>query len=121
MKHLKTLLFAVLIFSFLSFQKTADIIGKWEMFKMESAEGDVRESSGNWMEFVKGGLLKGGNSLETTDRTGEWQFNEATSEVTISSEEKRSGEGTFKVTWMDDTTIYITVDRGNKVYLRRVK
>ena len=59
--------------------------------------------------------------LETTDRTGEWEFNDETSEITIGSKEKRPGEGTFKLSWVDKNTIYITIDRGNKVYLRRIE
>jgi len=121
MKPVKTILLAIIIFGFLSFQQTESIIGKWELYKMESAEGEVRESSGRWMEFYKDGILKGGNSFETTDREGNWEYNAKTMELTVSSEEKRLGEGTFKVTWIDADSMYITVDRGRKVYLRRVK
>ena len=120
MKHIKTILLVVTIFSFLSFQKTDSLLGKWEMFKIESSEGEVKEMSGRWMEFMKDGILKGGNSLETSDRTGNWEYNTKTKELTVSSEEKRPGEGTFKVTWIDAKTIYITIDRGRKVYLKRI-
>ncbi|MEM6685032.1 MAG: hypothetical protein AAF617_04470 [Bacteroidota bacterium] len=87
---------------------------------MESPDGEVRETSGRWMEFNKGGELKGGNTLETTDRTGNWEYNTKTKELTVGSEEKRPGEGTFKVTWIDEQTIYITVDRGRKIYMKRI-
>ncbi|MGH1386639.1 hypothetical protein [Kordia sp.] len=121
MKHIKAVLLVVTIFSFLSFQQTDSVLGKWEMFKMESGEGEVREMNGNWMEFIEDGVLKGGNSLNTTDRTGNWEYNTETKELTISSEEKRPGEGTFKVTWVDANTMYINIDRGRKVYMRRIK
>ena len=120
MKYMKTILFAVTVFTFLSFQQTDAIVGKWEMYKMESPDGEVREASGRWMEFLEGGELKGGNSLETVDRTGNWEYNERTSELTVTSEEQRDGEGTFKVTWIDDKTIYIVVTRGRKIYMRRI-
>ncbi|WP_298517845.1 hypothetical protein [uncultured Kordia sp.] len=120
MKPIKTVFLVVIIFSFLSFQKTDSLLGKWEMFKMESAEGEIFEAGGNWMEFMKDGVLKGGKSLATTDRQGNWEYNTKTKEVTISSPEKRPGEGTFKVTWIDAKTIYITIDRGRKVYMRRI-
>ncbi len=121
MKHVKALLLVITIFSFLSFQQTDSVVGKWEMYKMENAEGEVRESSGRWMEFIEGGELKGGNTMETTDRTGNWEYNTETKEITISSEEKRPGEGTFKVSWIDGKTISINVGSGRKVYLKRIK
>ena len=121
MKYIKTVLLAVTIFSFLSFQKTDSLVGKWEMFKMESPEGEVREmDGGKWMEFMKDGVLKGGNSLETTDREGNWEYNAKTDEVTISSPKKRPGEGTFKVSWVDVKTIYVTIDKGRKIYMKRI-
>jgi len=120
MKPVKAILLVVTIFSFLSFKQTDSIVGKWEMFKVESAEGEVREMSGNWMEFLEGGILKGGNSLDVSTRSGNWEYNSKTSELTISSEENRPGEGTFKVTWINAKTIYITVDRGNKVHMRKI-
>ncbi|MEM6721978.1 MAG: hypothetical protein AAF611_21805 [Bacteroidota bacterium] len=121
MKHVKALLLVVTIFSFLSFTQTDSIIGKWELYKMETLEGDIRESSGRWMEFFEEGVLKGGNSLDTTDREGNWEYNTKTNELTVSSERKMPGEGTFKVTWIDSDHIYIVVNRGRKVYMRRLK
>ncbi|AXG70851.1 hypothetical protein KORDIASMS9_03098 [Kordia sp. SMS9] len=121
MKHVKTLLLVITIFSFLSFQQADSVVGKWEMYKMENAEGEVRASNGRWMEFLEGGELKGGNTMETTDRTGNWEYNTETKELTIGSEEKRPGEGTFKVSWVNEKTMYIDIGQGRKVYLKRIK
>ena len=121
MKHIKAVILVVTIFSFLSFQEVGSIMGKWEMFKMESGQGEVREMSGNWMQFLEDGVLKGGRSLEVSDKTGNWEYNTKTKELTISSKEKRPGEGTFKVTWIDAKTIYINIDTERKVYMRKIK
>ncbi|MFK7748754.1 MAG: hypothetical protein AB8B65_10205 [Kordia sp.] len=120
MKHIKAVLLVVTIFSFLSFQTSDSVVGKWEMYKMESGDGEAREMSGRWMEFMEDGALKGGNTFATTDRTGNWEYNAKTKELTISSEEKRPGEGTFKVTWVDAKTLYINIDDVTKVYMRRI-
>ncbi|EDP95213.1 hypothetical protein U8527_13425 [Kordia algicida OT-1] len=121
MKHIKAILLVVTIFSFLSFQTTDSVEGKWELFKLEDGSGEVREMSGRWMEFIKGGTLKGGNSLETTNRTGNWSYNTETKELTIGSEQNLSGEGTFKVSWIDAKTFSLEVQKGRKVYLRRIE
>lgn len=121
MKHIKAVILIVTIFSFLSFQTNESIAGKWELFKMEDSNGEVRETSGRWMDFQADGVLKGGNSLDTTNRTGKWEYNKETKEVSISSEEKRPGEGTFVVNWINDKTISLEVGRGRKVYLKRIK
>ncbi len=121
MKHIKAAFILVTLFSFLSFQTNESIVGKWELFKLEDADGEVRESSGRWMDFQADGILKGGNSFDTTNRTGNWEDNKETKELTISSEEKRPGEGTFVVSWIDDKTINISVGRGRKVYLKRME
>ena len=121
MKHIKAVILVVTIFSFLSFQTTDSIEGKWELFKMVSGEGEVKETSGRWMQFQKDGVLKGGNSFESTDRTGTWKYNTETNELSFGSVAKHSGEGTYKVTWIDAKTISLALERGRKVYLKRIK
>ncbi|WP_298423081.1 glycoside hydrolase family 43 C-terminal domain-containing protein [uncultured Kordia sp.] len=121
MKHIKALLVIVTIFSFLSFQSNESVVGKWELFKMENSDGEVRETSGRWMDFQADGVLKGGNTFDTTNRTGNWEYNKETKELSISSEKKRPGEGTFKINWIDNKTISLTVGPGRKVYLKRME
>ena len=121
MKHSKALFLLVLIFSFLSFQTNNSVVGKWELFKMEMADGQTSESSGRWMHFQADGKLEGGNSLETTNRTGNWEYDKETKQLTIGSEKKLPGEGTFSINWIDDNTFNLMVGNGRKVYLRRIK
>jgi hypothetical protein len=119
MKHFKIVLFATVIFSFLSFQQSESITGKWELFKMEAGE-EVRETSGYWMHFMKDGVLKGGDTLDKTERTGNWTYDTETQELTFSSEKKLSGEGTYKINWIDADTMYMVIDRGRKMYFKRI-
>ena len=122
MKHIKTIILVVAIFSFLSFQQTKDsLFGKWELFKIETTDGEVKEISGRWMEFYKDGVLKGGNSLETTDRTGTWTYNEDTKELSFGSEKNLPGEGTYVITWMDAKTISFNAERDMKIFLKRIE
>ncbi|WP_157547115.1 hypothetical protein [Kordia zhangzhouensis] len=121
MKQFKAILFAVVIFSFLSFQEINSLEGKWELFKMETPEGEVNETNGRWMHFMKDGVLKGGNTLDTTNRTGNWSYDSKTKSLTFGSEKQLSGEGTYTVNWIDAKTISLTLERGRKVYLKRIK
>ncbi|WP_046756056.1 hypothetical protein [Kordia jejudonensis] len=121
MKNIKIVFVLAAIFSFLSFQTNESLVGKWELFKMQSGEGEVRDTSGRWMDFQKDGVLIGGNTLDTTNRTGNWEYNTETKEVSISSEEKRPGEGTFVVNWIDGKTISLDIGSGRKVYLKRIE
>ena len=120
MKSYKVIILAVAIFSFLSFQEVNSIEGKWEIFKMETSEGETKEMSGRWMKFYEDGLLKGGNSLDKTDRVGFWTYDAKTKELTFASEKKLSGEGTYTVHWIDAKTISITLERGRKIYMKRI-
>lgn len=86
MKHSKAIFLIAVIFSFLSFQTNDSVVGKWELFKMETADGQISESSGRWMHFKADGILEGGNTLETTNRTGNWEYDKETKQLTISSE-----------------------------------
>lgn len=121
MKHIKTLVLAVFVCSFLSFQTTESIVGIWELFKLQDTDGSVKETSGRWMEFQKDGALKGGNSLETTNRTGTWTYDEATKELSFGSKKKLSGEGTYTVNWIDAKTISLTVEKERKIFLRKME
>ena len=73
------------------------------------------------MEFYKDGVLKGGNSLETTDRTGTWTYNEDTKELSFGSEKNLPGEGTYVITWMDAKTISFNAERDMKIFLKRIE
>lgn len=121
MKNVKIALVLSVIFSFLSFQTNESIVGKWELFKMQSSEGEVLDTSGRWMEFQADGVVKGGNTLDTTNRTGNWEYNKETKELSITSPEKRPGEGTFTINWIDDKTFSLSIGQGRKVYMKRIK
>ncbi|WP_420573009.1 lipocalin-like domain-containing protein [Kordia sp.] len=121
MKHIKAIVLVVTIFSFLSFQKADSVEGKWELIKMETADGEVRESTGRWMGFLADGELQGGNTPGTINRTGTWSYNEETQELTIGSDKNLSGEGTFKVDWIDKDNMKLLIQQGRKVYLTRIK
>ena len=121
MKHLKTFLVALCIFSFLSLQQSNSIAGKWEVYKIETENSDVEQSNGKWLHFMNDGILKGGNASNVVDRIGNWSFNAQTNEVTISSKKKISDEGTFKITWVSTKSIYINAEDGKKIHLRRIE
>ncbi|MBC8757168.1 hypothetical protein H2O64_21035 [Kordia sp. YSTF-M3] len=119
MKYTKAILLTVCICSFLSFQTTDSLVGKWELYKLEGSDGVEKEMNGRWMEFLEDGSLKGGNSPETTDRTGKWTYDEATKALWFGSEKNIAGEGTYTINWIDENTINFTVGEGRKVHLKR--
>lgn len=121
MKHIKTIILVVTIFSFLSFQTTDSIEGKWELVKMEDGDGTVKEGNGRWMHFMKDGVLEGGNSPGKTNRTGTWTYDSKTKELSFGSEKRHPGEGTYIVHWIDEKNISLPLGEGRKVYLKRIK
>lgn len=119
MKYIKVVILSVFICSFLSFQTTDSLVGTWELYKMQDADGSEKETSGRWMAFLADGVLEGGNSPGKTDRTGKWTYDEATKQLSIESERKLSGEGTFPIEWIDAKTITLDVGSGRKVFLKK--
>lgn len=122
MKHIKIIILVVTIFSFLSCeQKTNSIVGKWEVYKVENSGEIDDEVTGRWMEFSADGLLEGGNSSNTTNRTGKWTYDKETKSLWFGSEKEIQGEGTYIINWTDENTIDFTVGEKQKVYLKRIK
>ena len=122
MKNIKVLILVVSVFSFLSFQSVDKdlIVGKWEVVKLQDADGTINTVNGRWMEFKADGKLSGGNSLDRSDREGTWQYNAETKELTLASEKKMSGEGTYVITWVDNKTISFIVKRGRKIFMKKI-
>lgn len=122
MKHIKTLLLVVTIFSFLSCeQPTNSIVGKWEIYKVENLGEIDTEINGRWMEFSADGLLKGGNSSKTTNRTGKWTYDAETKSLWFGSDNDTAGDGRYTINWTDENTIDLTVDETRKVYMKRIE
>jgi hypothetical protein len=121
MKNFKIILLTIVLFSLLSFQESYSLVGKWELFKLEASDGKSRVTSGHWMHFMKNGILKGGDTLESTDREGTWSYDAETKKLTFGSEEKLSGEGTYTIHWVDAKTIYIVVERGRKMHMKKIQ
>jgi len=119
MNYLKVIILTLSISSFLACQTTNPIIGKWEISKLETPDGVDADMEGRWMEFLEDGSLKGGNSPETTNRTGKWTYDIATKVLWFGSEENVAGEGTYTVNWIDENNISFTVQEGRKVFLKR--
>ncbi len=119
MNYLKVIILTVCISSFLACQTTDSMVGKWELYKLESPDGIDEDMEGRWMEFLEDGTLKGGNSPETTNRTGKWTYDEATKVLWFGSEKNIAGEGTYTVNWIDENNISFTVEKNKKVFLKR--
>ncbi|WP_340074972.1 lipocalin family protein [Leptobacterium sp. I13] len=76
MKH--TISILMLVVFFLSSCKTAEpLIGYWEIYKVSYDNGEtILDERDKWIEFVKGGILKGGDIGKSSDKTGKWTLSD---------------------------------------------
>ena len=95
-------------------------MGKWQVEKIETKNGDIKKSSKKWIQFLDGGILKGGSTNEAANKEGTYTYDANAQTLVLFAEKAKKDLGEYKVVLLDDTNLEIVKD-SLKVVLKRIK
>jgi len=121
MKHLKTLLLAIAVFTFLSFQSIDKLNGKWQIIKIEinGTENVMGSESKKYIQFNEDGTLVGGEMEKEPNRFGSWIYNKADNLLTLKTDNKTEEEQFTLESVAKDTLVLSNKEL--KVFSKRIK
>ena len=96
------------------------LLGYWEVVKLESKEGKVKEGKRKFIEFHKDGTMQGGKVGSIADRNGLWAYHKEQNSVEIRRDGGSNDDGIYLIEKLSSTDLILFhTEDSVKVFLEK--
>ncbi|MCG8578025.1 MAG: hypothetical protein MI810_24310 [Flavobacteriales bacterium] len=119
MKTILLLIPCLFLFACTSSLKESDLVGIWEIYRIEEINKKPKEQVKRYIEFKSDGSMAGGHIGEEPHKFGKWKLDSKTNTLNISSAEENKDDGDYIVERDSQETLILKQDSVS-IYFRRM-